>query len=352
MEQNKEEELLKEAIMQQRHDKAEKVKQGETESSPVAVIAAIVGNVLIGIVKFIAAAISGSSAMISEGIHSFVDTGDGLLVLYGIKSSKKKPDILHPFGYGKQLYFYTFMVSLFIFAAGGGASILKGISSWIKADVTILGDPTLNYIVCFIGLIIEGTTLWIAIRTINKERAGMSFWTYIKTCKDPSNFIILLEDSAAELGLVVAILGVFLSSQTGNPHFDAVASIVIGILLICVAVILLRETKGLLIGEGLTLPETEDIVKIVEGVESVNKCGRVLSMYLGPNDILLTLDVSFNENLKEGEVLHSIDVVEKKINEKYPEANRIFIEVESLRKVNQQKRILERLIHDASAHIE
>lgn len=166
---------LEKAIMQQRKVKAKMAKSGQDESSPVAVIAAILGNVLIGIVKFIAAAISGSSAMISEGIHSFVDTGDGLLVLYGIKASKKKPDVNHPFGYGKQLYFYTFIVALFIFAVGGGASILKGISSWLKADTIVLGDHTVSYIVCIIGMIIEGITLAISIRSINKERGSMSF---------------------------------------------------------------------------------------------------------------------------------------------------------------------------------
>lgn len=343
---------LEKAIMQQREDKALKAKEGEDESSPIAIIAAIVGNVLIGIVKFIAAGISGSSAMISEGIHSFVDTGDGLLVLYGIKASKKKPDVEHPFGYGKQLYFYTFLVALFIFSVGGGASILKGISAWLKADSVVLGDSTLNYIVCIIGMIIEGATLIIAIRTINKDRAGMTFREYIKTCKDPSNFVILLEDSAAELGLVFAILGVYISRKTGNPRFDAIASIIIGLLLITVAIILLRETKGLLIGEGLTIPEIEDIVELVEGEKAVNSCGRVLSMYLSPNDMLLTLDVSFINNLKEGQVLHSIDSIESKIRNKYPEANRIFIEVESLRNVNKQKVIMEKLIEEAESQLE
>lgn len=216
----------------------------------------------------------------------------------------------------------------------------------------MLGDPTINYVVCIIGMVIEGATLLISIRQINKERAGMSFMKYIITSKDPSNFIILLEDTAAELGLVFAILGVFLSHRTGNPRFDAVASIIIGILLVCVAIILLRETKGLLIGEGLAIPETEEIIRIVEGEKTVTKCGRILSMYLGPKDMLLTLDVSFKENLREGQVLQSIDRIEKKISDRYPEANRIFIEVESLNAVSRQKRVMERLIEEAEAELE
>lgn len=162
----------------------------------------------------------------------------------------------------------------------------------------------------------------------------------------------MLEDTAAELGLLVAILGVYLSRLTGRAHFDAASSIIIGLLLVAVAIIILRETKGLLIGEGLTIPETEDIVALVEGEKSVNTCGRVLSMYLGPNDMLLTLDVSFDKNLKEGEVLHAIDAIESKIRSKYPEANRIFIEVESLRNVNKQKVIMEKLIEEAESQLE
>ena len=196
------------AVMQQRSSKARQAKRVSDDSSPVAVFAAIIGNILIGIVKFIAAGISGSSAMVAEGIHSIVDSGDGILVLYGIKASKRRPDIEHPFGYGKELYFFTFIVALFIFALGGGVSIVKGVLAWINADNTVLGDPTINYVVCLIAMIIEGTSLGIAIHTVNKERGSMGIVDYVKTCKDPSNFVILFEDSAAELGLFVAIIGV------------------------------------------------------------------------------------------------------------------------------------------------
>ena len=156
-----------------------------------------------------------------------------------------------------------------------------------------------------------------------------------------------MEDSAAEAGLVFALIGVFLSHQTGNPHFDAVASMMIGVLLITVSIILLRETKGLLIGEGLSIPETEDIVQLVELDHNVNSCGRVLSMYLGPNDMLLTLDVSFKKDITEAQVLHSIDAIENRIRDKYPEATRIFVESESLKDVNRQRRRMEKLIEEA-----
>lgn len=340
---------FEEAVMQQRDSKA---KNNNASESPIAVIAAIIGNILIGIVKFIAAGISGSSAMVSEGIHSIVDSGDGLLVLYGLRASRKKPDIEHPFGYGKELYFYTFIVAILIFALGGGVSIFKGITAWMTADTIVIGDPTLNYAVCIIALIIEGSSLAIAIRSINKDRGNMGLVDYVKTCKDPSNFVILFEDSAAESGLIVAILGVFLTHQTGNPRFDAAASIIIGLILIVVAVLLLKETKGLLIGEGLSPYEIEDIVHIVENDKCVNRCGQVLSMYMGPQDMILTLDVNFKGDASEVEVLRSIDRIEHNIIKKYPEAKRIFIEVESFHSVQLQKKKREELIEEAEAELE
>ena len=216
----------------------------------------------------------------------------------------------------------------------------------------VLGDPTLNYVVCLIAMIIEGTSLGIAIHTVNKERGSMSIIKYVRTCKDPSNFVILFEDSAAELGLIVAMIGVLLSNVTGNSRFDAAASLVIGLILIVVAVLLLRETKGLLIGEGLTPYEIEDIIEIVEEDDCVNRCGQVLSMYMGPQDMILTLDVNFKKDASEVQVLRSIDRIEKCITAKYPEARRIFIEVESFQSVHHQKQVLEELIEEAEAELE
>lgn len=320
-------------------------------NSTITVIAAILGNILVGIVKFIAAGISGSAAMVSEGIHSIVDSGNGILVLYGLKASKRKPDLLHPFGYGKTLYFFSFIVALFIFCLGGGVSIYKGITAWQAASAghAELGDPLLNYIVLFAAMIIEGTSLFIAIREVNKERGEDSLWKFIRDCKDPSHFTVLLEDSAAELGLITALVGVFCSHVFNEPHVDAAASVIIGVLLIVVAIILLRETKGLLIGEGMDADEIEDVIAIVEGENEVRKCGRVLSMYMGPDDMLLALDVTFKDDIEELDVLRAIDRLEKSISDKYPQANRIFIEVESLGIVSRQNRHQRELIEEAEA---
>lgn len=314
--------------------------------STISVIAAIVGNILVGIVKFIAAAISGSAAMVSEGIHSIVDSGNGILVLYGIHASKKKPDLEHPFGYGKTLYFFAFIVAVLIFALGGGVSIVKGITAYQSASTAELGDPTLNYIIILLAMAIEGTSLAIALRQVYREKGDQSLWQFIRKGKDPSHFTVVLEDSAAEAGLLVALIGVFGAHSLNNPHIDAIASIIIGLLLVVVAVILLRETKGLLIGEGLDGKEIEEVINIVEKDECVRKCGRVLSMYMGPEDMLLTLDIAFLPDATEVEVMRSIDRIEAAVAKRFPQANRIFVEVESLRNVSLQAKRQEEAIQE------
>lgn len=320
----------------------------EKNEKPIAVIAAIAADVMIAIVKFIAAAVTGSSAMISEGIHSLVDTSNAIIVLIGQKAAKKKPTITHPFGYGKELYYYSFIVSILILSVGGGASLLKGIQSMASLDTIQLGDPTLNYIVCFFAMFFEGCALAVTIKTIRAEKGEMSMKSYIKNSKDPSNFIVLFEDSSAEIGLIAAIIGVFLSHQTNNPAFDASSSIFIGLLLIVVAIIVLKETKHLLIGEGLSLTELKDIRKIVQSQKHINKCGRILSIYIGPNDLLLTLDVNFKKDTTLREINLAVNSIEKNILEKYPEASRIFIEVDSLKDIAEQEKEIHEAIEKAN----
>ena len=308
---------------------------GETEAhgeSPRAVIAAVLANIAIGIVKFIAAGISGSSAMISEGIHSIVDSGNGLLILFGMKRAEKRPDLEHPFGYSHELYFWTLVVAVMIFALGGGFSIYEGMSRIMSiTPETTLGDPTLNYVIIGISAIIEGVSLSVALREFNAARGSMSPLQFIKQAKDPSLFTVVLEDSAAELGLLFAFLGTFLGHVLGNPYFDGIASVLIGCLLAFVAILLLRETKGLLVGEGLNLGELKQVEAIVEADPNVMECGRILSLYLGPHDLLMTIDVTFNEGTDRDAIDHSIDAIERGIVKALPQTTRIFIEPENLR---------------------
>ena len=310
-----------------RTDKAEA--RGE---SPRAVIAAVLANIAIGVVKFIAAFISGSSAMISEGIHSIVDSGNGLLILFGMKQAEKRPDLEHPFGYSQELYFWTLVVAVMIFALGGGFSIYEGITRIMEiTPETTLGDPTLNYVIIAISAVIEGVSLSVALREFNAARGDTSPLTFIREAKDPSLFTVVLEDSAAEAGLLFAFLGTLLGHVLGNPLFDGVASVLIGCLLAFVSIVLLRETKGLLIGEGLNLEELQRVEAVVEADPNVVECGRILSLYLGPHDLLLTIDVTFDETAGRDSIDRSIDAIERGIVRELPQTTRIFIEPENLR---------------------
>ena len=298
--------------------------------SPKAVVAAVLANIAIGVVKFIAAAISGSSAMVSEGIHSIVDSGNGLLILFGMKRAERKPDLEHPFGYSQELYFWTLVVAVMIFALGGGVSMYEGIHRIMEiTPETKLGDPTLNYVIIGISAVIEGVSLSVALREFNAARGNVKPLRFIREAKDPSLFTVVLEDTAAEIGLALAFLGTLLGHLTGNPYFDGIASVLIGVLLACVSIILLREVKGLLIGEGLNGEELRRLARIVEANPNVRKCGRILSLYLGPRDLLVTIDVTFEDPVDRESIDHTIDSIERAIVAAFPQTTRIFIEPEN-----------------------
>ena len=304
--------------------------EGHGESK-VAVVAAVIGNLAIAIIKFIAAAISGSSAMISEGIHSLVDTGNGGLILLGMKEAKKPADILHPFGYGKSLYFWTLVVSVSIFGIGGGVSLYEGITHIQHvAPEALASNPTVNYVVLGIAALIEGWSFSVAVRQFNKSRGRKGAWEFIKSTKDPSSFTIVLEDSAAMLGLVFAFLGVFFGHLLHNPYLDGAASVVIGLLLMSVAFILAFETKGLLLGESADPETVADIRRRVESDPAVDSAAEILTMYMGPNDLLVNLGVNFKPGISAEKVHEAIHRIEKNINNGYPECIRVYIEAESL----------------------
>lgn len=305
----------------------------------IAVIAGMLGNIAVGIVKFIAAFISGSSAMLSEGIHSMVDSGNGMLMLFGMRQSSKPQDYLHPFGYGKELYFWTMVVALLVFFLGGGISIVQGVQSiWeTSRGVHELGDTTLNFIVIIAGMVIEGATLVIAIRQFNAARGDIPPVRFIRDTKDPSLFTVVLEDSAAELGLILAFLATIACHVTGNYYFDGAASVLIGLLLCVVAIILLHETKGLLVGEGMKHRSLDELRDIVEADDRVMSCGRILTMYMGPESLLIAIDATFKSSLSSREVLGAIDDIEQRLHARWPQATAVFIEAESMRSVLRQK---------------
>jgi cation diffusion facilitator family transporter len=299
-----------------------------SHSSSLAVYAAIVGNVAIAISKFVAAFFTGSSAMLSEGIHSLVDTGNGGLLLFGLRQSKKPPDDAHPFGYGKELYFWTLIVAILIFAVGGGMSIYEGITHLLHPSP--LGDPVWNYGVLAIALVFEGISWIVAYRQFSATQGQRGLWEAIQASKDPTVFTVLFEDSAALLGLVVALVGVFLGHRLSNPYFDGGASIIIGLILAVVAVLLAYESKGLLIGEGANPRTLSNICRLANADPAVAVVGRPLTMYFGPHEVLLNIDIQFRQGLTAAEIGTVINRLEREIKAQHSDIKRIFIEVRAL----------------------
>jgi cation diffusion facilitator family transporter len=299
------------------------------------VVAAIVANLVIAIIKFIAAALTGSSAMISEGIHSLVDTGNGCLLLVGLKDAKKPADAHHPFGHGKALYFWTNIVAISIFGIGGGMSLYEGFTHVTTVDPHAeMGDPTAAYIVLGIALVVEGASFAIAIRTFLKAKGKLSARQFIDRSKDPSLYAVVFEDSAAMLGLVFAFLGIYLGHLLHNPYLDGVASIAIGLLLMSVAWFLASRTKGLLMGEGVNPDELEDIRRRVESDPTVERAGDILTMYMGPHELLINMGVCFVDGATDEQMHAAIHRIEADLYTGYPETKRVYIEIESLAHVS------------------
>ena len=326
-----------EARARRRREKQANISASEKLKENATVIVAVFAGVVTSLVKFIAASITGSSAMFSEGIHSMVDAINDSLLLVGTKRARRPPDVKHPFGYGYEEYFFSHTVALVIFVLGGGFAIFEGMQN-VMAGGHPIESPLINYIVLAIGIVVEGFSLSVAVRTVNKARGDMEIMNYIRESKSPTNITVFLEDAAAVLGMLVALVGNIASTVTGIYVIDAWASVLIGVIMATIAIILLRETRSLIIGEGLTTDEVNDIVFIVENDPAVIKCGRVLSLYLGPNDLLMNLDVTFRDDLGEGGVLLAIDRIEDEVMGEYPQASRVFIEPESLNLVYRQRR--------------
>jgi cation diffusion facilitator family transporter len=297
-------------------------------SAKKTIYAAMGANFAIAVTKFIAASITGSSAMLSEGIHSVVDTGNELLLLLGIRLSKKPADDSHPFGYGQELYFWTLIVALFIFAIGGGMSIYEGIDHLRHPEP--LSDPFWNYLVLGLAVIFEGYSWSVALQAFLANTNEANFWTAIRASKDPTIFTILFEDTAALMGLWVAFMGVLSGHLLNNVYLDGVASIVIGIILSTVALLLAAKSKGLLIGEGANSETIASIKQIANADPAVEKIIKVLTLHFGPQEILLNLEIEFVEDLATEELAIAVERLETAISSKHSEVQNIFIEAKSI----------------------
>lgn len=296
-------------------------------SSKKVIYAALAGNALVAITKFIAASISGSSAMLSEAIHSVVDTGNQALLLYGLKRAKKPASEEFPFGHGKEIYFWSFIVAILIFAAGAGISIYEGIHSLLNPKP--IENAYINYIVLIIAMLFEGAAWFYAFKEFTRAKGKWGYIDAIKREKDPSMFIVLFEDTAAMFGLAIAFFGILLGQLTGNQNYDGVASILIGCILGGTAIWLAYETKGLLIGESAK-PEIIKYIRQHAGkyniVENVNE---VLTMHMGPDFILVNLSLDFSDSSTAKEVEEIISTIDKQLKKQFPEIKRIFIEAEA-----------------------
>ena len=291
------------------------------------IYAALAGNGLIAITKFAAATYTGSSAMLSEGIHSLVDTGNQGLLLYGLKKSKQPADKRHPFGYGAELYFWAFVVAILIFAVGAGVSIYEGIQKVLHPHPVT--DPYIAYIVLTLAMIFEAFAWWIAYKEFNQIRGNKSILAAVRDSKDPTVFTVLFEDSAAMLGLIVAFAGLLGVQFLGLPWLDGAASITIGVILAATAALLAYETKGLLIGEGASPELIASIERIIEATPAIQNLNEIRTLHRGPQDVLLALSVDFTDELSAGAVEETIYALERVIKSENPLVTRLFIEVQA-----------------------
>jgi cation diffusion facilitator family transporter len=292
--------------------------------SKIALYGAIAANVAIAVTKFIVAGISGSSAMLSEGIHSLVDTGNGVLLLVGVHRSQRPPSPEHPFGHGKELYFWCLIVGVLIFGLGGGISLYEGVLH--VRDPVPLEEAFWSYVVLGCAAVFEGSSLAIAWRQFGKERGDTPLWRALHTSKDPATYTVLAEDSAALIGLALAAMGVYASHQWNMPRLDGVASIAIGVLLAGVAVLLIRESRSLLVGEGVQRETADAIRHLALQQPGVREAGRLLSMYVGAEDVLVTLDLHFDPSVPAGDVAATIKRIEGEVRARFPQVRRIYLE--------------------------
>lgn len=300
-------------------------------SSKTSIYAAMAANIAIGIAKFVGAYISGSSAMLSEGIHSVVDSVNEVLLLYGIKQSEGGPNEQYPLGRSPELYFWSLMVAVLIFALGGGISVLQGVSS--LRNPAAASSSGVSYVVLIAAAVFEGLALAVSIRSFKKaqDNPEIGLWKAIQRSKDPGGFIVIVEDSAALVGLAIAFLGVWLSETTGNSRYDAAASIAIGLLLTVVATALVAKTKGLLVGESAS-PETRASIKeIVRLDDAVSAAEPPITLHLGPQDVLVALNIEFKDALSADEIEAAVRRIEQKIRTTHTDVKRIFIEAASVK---------------------
>lgn len=293
-------------------------------ASKTPIYTALAANLAIAAIKLVAAAVTGSSAMTSEGIHSLVDTSNEMLLLLGIKRSHKPPDKHRPFGYGKELYFWAFIVSLLFFLLGGIMSVYEGVEHLRHKQV--IQHSVWNYAVLGIAFLFDGISLITALRAFNKQRGSIPFWQAVKSSKDPSTFVVLFEDAADVTGILIAVTGISLSQILDAPFIDGIASLLIGLLLTGVALALVRESHSLLMGETVDHKEMHEVKKFVEQESFVEKLNGQQSMYLAPEEVILLLNIKFHKQIPVEDAAENIRKLRTNLQQRYPHYRHVFIE--------------------------
>ena len=292
-------------------------------SSKTVIYAALAGNLLVAATKFVAAAVSGSSSMLSEGVHSLVDTVNEVLLLYGLRRAARGPDTIHPLGYGRELYFWSFIVAVLLFALGAGVSVYQGVQR-VRAPAA-LENAIVNYVVLGLSFVFEAVSWRISQRSFRAAKGEMGYWEAVRRSKDPPTFIVLFEDTAALIGIAIAALGTFLSDRLQMPRFDGVASILIGVLLAAVATLLARESKGLLIGERAD-PEIAAAIEALAGRErGITAANGILTIHLAPEQIVAALSLEFDDDLRTPEIEAIVARLERLVRERYPQVVALFV---------------------------
>jgi cation diffusion facilitator family transporter len=284
---------------------------------------AFAANLGIAASKFVAAAITGSSAMLTEGVHSVVDSTNQLLLMWGRKQSRKPADKYHPFGYGRELYFWSFVVAVLVFALGAGVSIYEGILHIMAPEEAV--SPLIAYVVLLLAFLLEGWSTLAAFREFKAAKGELGWFAAIKRSKDPPTFIVLLENGAAMAGIIAAALGVFLSQLTANPFFDGAASVVIGCILGVTALVLARESKGLLIGEAADPELVRGLRELARDKPGIVGVGHVLTVHSAPDQITAMINVDFRDDMLAGEVERIVREIETEAHKRWPDVRRLFV---------------------------
>jgi len=286
-------------------------------------LTALGANLGIAVAKFVAAAITGSSAMLTEGFHSVVDSLNQILLLYGQKRSERPPDDAHPLGYGRELYFWSFVVAILIFATGAGLSIYEGILHILEPNP--IEDPLINYVVLGVSILLEGGSWFVAVKEFAGTKGEQGWWEAIRRSKDPPSFIVLFEDSAAMFGLVVAAIGIAITQATGNARWDGIASVVIGLALAGVAYVLARESKDLLIGERADPRLAAAVRRVLDRPTEVTAVGQIITVQIAPDRVFVTADVDFEDEVRAGDVERLIAEAEAELRQEWPHIASLYV---------------------------